>query len=162
MTHSERPVQIIYAGKAHPKDDVGKEMISRIAKLAKDGPFGSRIVFLENYDMVIARYLVQGCDVWLNNPRRPQEASGTSGMKALANGVLNLSTLDGWWDEAWAMSKPGDEPVGWSIGKGEEYADADYQDQVESAALSNCWKARSPRCSTTAEKTAFRELGSAG
>jgi starch phosphorylase len=128
----ERPVQIIYAGKAHPQDNAGKELIAQIAKLAQQGPpFRRRLVFLEDYDMTIARYLVQGSDVWLNTPRRPREASGTSGMKAAANGVLNLSVLDGWWDEAY---EPG---VGWAIGRGEAYDDPEYQDQVESEALYN-------------------------
>jgi starch phosphorylase len=128
----ERPVQIIYAGKAHPQDNAGKELIAQIAKLAQQGPpFRRRLVFLEDYDMTIARYLVQGSDVWLNTPRRPREASGTSGMKAAANGVLSLSVLDGWWDEAY---EPG---VGWAIGRGEAYDDPEYQDQVESEALYN-------------------------
>ncbi|MFL7808992.1 MAG: alpha-glucan family phosphorylase [Anaerolineae bacterium] len=128
----DRPVQIIYAGKAHPQDNAGKELIAQIVKLAQQGPpFRRRLVFLEDYDMTIARYLVQGADVWLNTPRRPREASGTSGMKAAANGVLNLSVLDGWWDEAY---EPG---VGWALGRGETYDDPEYQDQVESEALYN-------------------------
>ena len=96
-----RPVQIIFAGKAHPRDEDGKKLIETIVTLAKQSEFRRKIVFLENYDMGIARYMVQGSDVWLNTPLRPLEASGTSGMKALANGVINVSTLDGWWDEAW-------------------------------------------------------------
>lgn len=125
------PVQIIYAGKAHPRDNPGKAMIQEIVNLGRQDRFRNRIVFLEDYDMIIARYLVQGCDVWLNNPRRPREASGTSGMKAAANGVLNLSTLDGWWAEAYTPE------VGWAIGRGEVYDDADYQDRVEAQALYN-------------------------
>ncbi len=104
-------------------------MIQQIVGLARDDRFRNRIVFLEDYDMIVARYLVQGCDVWLNTPRRPREASGTSGMKAAANGVLNLSTLDGWWAEACTPK------VGWTIGRGEVYDDADYQDRVEAEAL---------------------------
>jgi starch phosphorylase len=124
-----RPAQIIFAGKAHPKDDEGKEFIRRIISLSQQPRFRNHLVFLENYDINLARYLVQGADVWLNNPRRPLEASGTSGMKATANGALNLSILDGWWDEGF---KPG---LGWAIGGGEVYEDEDLQDQVEARSL---------------------------
>ncbi len=117
LNNPECPVQIIYAGKAHPKDDAGKQLIQIIINLATRPDFRRKLVFLENYDMSVARYMVQGCDVWLNTPLRPQEASGTSGMKALANGVMNLSTLDGWWDEAWRMGNSADADVGWAIGK---------------------------------------------
>ncbi|MGC9349093.1 MAG: alpha-glucan family phosphorylase, partial [Anaerolineae bacterium] len=127
----DRPVQIIFAGKAHPRDNPGKAMIQQIVDLSRREEFRNRIVFLEDYDMIIARYLFQGCDVWLNTPRRPREASGTSGMKAAANGVLNVSTIDGWWAEAYTPE------VGWAIGRGEVYEDADYQDQVEAEALYN-------------------------
>lgn len=129
LANTDRPVQIIYAGKAHPQDQGGKELISELVRHMRDERMRRRLVFLENYDMVIARYLVQGCDIWLNTPRRPREASGTSGMKANANGALNLSILDGWWDEAYTRE------VGWAIGHGEEYSDEDYQDMVESRAL---------------------------
>jgi starch phosphorylase len=129
LTNKERPVQIIIAGKAHPRDDPGKEFIREIVHFSKDERVRRNIVFIEDYDLVIARYLVQGADVWLNTPRRPLEASGTSGMKAAINGVLNFSVLDGWWDEAY------DPNVGWAIGEGEEYTDHAYQDQVESNAL---------------------------
>jgi len=129
LNNPDRPVQIIYAGKAHPRDDPGKELIRRITVLARQEQFRHRVVFLEDYDMAVARYLVQGCDVWLNTPLRPREASGTSGMKAAANGVLNLSTLDGWWEEAYLPE------VGWAIGRGETYDNPDYQDQVEAEAL---------------------------
>jgi glycogen phosphorylase len=134
LTDSRRPVQVIFAGKAHPRDDAGKELIRQIAGLARQPELGRHLVFLEDYDMAVARKLVQGVDVWLNTPLRPQEASGTSGMKAAANGVLNLSTLDGWWDEVWRAP---DRPIGigWAIGKGETYDDLNYQDQVESEAL---------------------------
>ncbi len=135
LNDPEHPVQIIFAGKAHPRDDAGKEMIRQVVQLARQEPFRRRIVFLEDYDMAIARYLVQGADVWLNTPRRPREASGTSGMKAAANGVLNLSTLDGWWDEAWRNADPTVNPIGWAIGRGEEYDDLTHQDQVEAEAL---------------------------
>lgn len=135
LNNRERPVQVIFAGKAHPHDDAGKELIRQIAALARDPQFRRRIVFLEDYDMSVARYLVEGVDVWLNTPLRPNEASGTSGMKAIANGVLNLSTLDGWWDEV-CRSRTEDCPlIGWAIGRGESYSDAAYQDQVEADAL---------------------------
>ncbi len=129
LNDPERPVQIIFAGKAHPRDDAGKELIRQVVSLARQERFRRRIIFLEDYGMAVARYLVQGADVWLNTPRRPREASGTSGMKATANGVLNLSTLDGWWDEAYRPE------VGWAIGRGETYHDPAYQDQVEAEAL---------------------------
>jgi starch phosphorylase len=135
LNDSQHPVQIIYAGKAHPRDDAGKELIQQIAALAREPQFRRRIVFLEDYDLSVARYLVQGVDVWLNNPLRPNEASGTSGMKALANGVLNLSTLDGWWDEAAPLCGDDSHPIGWSVGRGESYEDRSYQDQVEAEAL---------------------------
>lgn len=123
------PVQIIFAGKAHPKDDPGKEFIRQIVSTANQERFRHRVVFLEDYDMAIARYLVQGADVWLNTPRRPREASGTSGMKATANGLLNLSVLDGWWDEGYAPE------IGWAIGRREKYDDPNYQDQIEAEIL---------------------------
>jgi len=125
----QRPVQIIFAGKAHPHDTAGKELIRHIIHTARREEFRQRIVFLENYDMNLARYLLQGVDVWLNTPRRPREASGTSGMKAAANGAVNLSVLDGWWDEAYTLN------VGWAIGRGEAYNDHNFQDEVESRAL---------------------------
>jgi len=128
-----RPVQIIYAGKAHPRDNAGKEYIQRIVSLARHTEFRRRLVFLEEYDLSVSRYLVQGVDVWLNTPMRPMEASGTSGMKAAANGTLNLSTLDGWWDEAWREA--GSQLIGWAIGRGETYANPETQDQVEADAL---------------------------
>jgi starch phosphorylase len=129
LNHKDMPVQIIFAGKAHPKDEPGKNFIKEIIKQSGDERLRRHVVFIEDYDVVVARYMVQGVDVWLNNPRRPQEASGTSGMKAAANGVLNLSILDGWWDEAY---HPG---IGWAIGSREEYEDSDYQDDVESNSL---------------------------
>jgi starch phosphorylase len=122
-------VQIIFASKAHPRDEPGKVLIREIVHLARQPEFRRRIVFLEDYDHVIARYLVSGVDVWVNTPRRPLEASGTSGMKASFNGALNLSVLDGWWDEGYS------DRTGWAIGKGEEYTDTEYQDRVEAGAL---------------------------
>ncbi len=125
----DRPVQIVIAGKAHPADTQGKELIRQIVHFARENGHARRVVFIENYDINVARYLVSGVDVWLNTPRRGMEASGTSGMKAALNGVLNLSILDGWWDEAYESD------LGWAIGRGEVYANYDYQDQVESQAL---------------------------
>ncbi len=134
LTNHSRPVQLIFAGKAHPRDDGGKDLIRQISQLSRDPELGQRIVFLEDYDMAVGRYLVQGVDVWLNNPARPLEASGTSGMKAAANGALNLSTLDGWWDEVW-RNPANPRAIGWAIGNGEAYGDPAYRDQVEAEAL---------------------------
>ncbi|MCF8083351.1 MAG: alpha-glucan family phosphorylase [Deltaproteobacteria bacterium] len=125
------PVQFIFAGKAHPQDNEGKELIRRLVEFARQSDVRRRFVFLENYDMSLARLLVQGSDVWLNTPRRPFEACGTSGMKAAVNGTLNVSILDGWWCEAYSKER------GWAIGHGEEYTDTEYQDAVESEALYN-------------------------
>ncbi len=131
LNNKDHPVQIIFAGKAHPLDDPGKQLIKTIVHYSNDERFRRHIVFLENYDIEIARYLVQGVDLWLNTPRRYLEASGTSGMKAAMNGVINCSILDGWWDEAYSRT------VGWAIGSGESYEDHAYQDLVESQALYN-------------------------
>lgn len=131
ITSESQPVQFIFAGKAHPRDNEGKELIKRIIEFARRTNVRPRIAFLEDYDINIARHLVQGADVWLNTPRRPFEACGTSGMKAAANGVLNVSILDGWWCEGYK------EDTGWRIGNGEEYTDPAYQDSVESQALYN-------------------------
>jgi starch phosphorylase len=130
-----RPVQILFAGKAHPRDDAGKALIQQVVKLAQQKEFRRRIVFLEDYDMAVARSLVQGTDIWLNTPLRPEEASGTSGMKVLPNGGLNLSIPDGWWDEAWQDAGAQKRFIGWAIGNGESYDNRDYQDQVESSDL---------------------------
>ncbi len=124
-----RPVQVIFAGKAHPKDGPGKDLIREVVQLAGRPEFRHRVVFLEDYDSVVSRYLVQGADVWLNTPRRYKEASGTSGMKAAFNGALNLSIPDGWWDEAASPR------TGWAIGRGEDYDDPAYGDRVESSML---------------------------
>jgi starch phosphorylase len=129
INNKDRPVQLIFAGKAHPRDHGGKELIAEILHMARRPEFRRRVVFLEDYDMNVARYLVQGVDVWLNNPRRPLEASGTSGMKVCVNGGLNLSILDGWWVEGYQQDN------GWAIGAGEEYSDLTYQDDVESRAI---------------------------
>ena len=127
VSDKQRPVQFIFAGKAHPQDNGGKQLMKEIITLCRQPEYRMNMVFIEDYDMEIAAHLISGCDVWLNNPRRPLEACGTSGMKAMFNGVLQFSTLDGWWDEAW---KP-DNSLGWAIGKGEDYDDSDYQDAVE-------------------------------
>jgi starch phosphorylase len=129
LTSSENPVQVIVAGKAHPHDHDGKELIKQIVHFALHPDMRRRIVFLEDYDIALARSLVQGVDLWLNTPRRPMEASGTSGMKALFNGALNASILDGWWAESYARER------GWAIDAGEDYDDSDLQDEVESNAL---------------------------
>ncbi|OHD67401.1 MAG: alpha-glucan phosphorylase [Spirochaetes bacterium RBG_13_68_11] len=129
LTDTQRPLQLIFAGKAHPHDLAGKEIIRRVVHFAGDPRVRSRVVFLEDYDMTIARYLVSGSDVWLNTPRRPFEASGTSGMKAAMNGVLNVSILDGWWDEAY------DPRLGWAVGRGEQYEDPKLEDSIEGTAL---------------------------
>ena len=131
INNPDRPVQIIIAGKAHPQDNEGKAFIKDIIHLAREPRFNMSVVFLENYNMRIASLLVSGCDIWLNNPRRPLEACGTSGMKAMANGVLNLSVLDGWWDEGYAPE------YGWAIGQGEVDDNHELQDETESMALYN-------------------------
>ncbi|MFZ7124865.1 MAG: alpha-glucan family phosphorylase [Desulfobacterales bacterium] len=131
ITNEERPVQLIFAGKAHPQDNEGKGLIQRLIEFSQRPGMRHRIIFLEDYDIHTARRLVQGADVWLNTPRRPFEACGTSGMKAAINGVLNVSILDGWWCEGY------DESRGWRIGNGEEFEDSEYQDRVEAQALYN-------------------------
>jgi starch phosphorylase len=125
----DRPVQMVIAGKAHPADEGGKLLIQQMVKFADDPRVRHRIVFLPDYDMAMARTLVQGCDIWLNNPLRPLEACGTSGMKAALNGGLNLSVLDGWWDE-WF-----DGANGWAIPSADGVSDAARRDELEAAAL---------------------------
>ncbi len=129
LSDTKRPMQIIFAGKAHPRDNEGKEIIRQIIHFANRYDVRRRIVFLENYNIDVARVLVGGVDIWLNTPRRPMEASGTSGMKAAFNGALNMSTLDGWWCEGYQPDG------GWVIGSGEDYNDHSYQDMVESQAI---------------------------
>ncbi len=121
-------MQIIFAGKAHPADEPGKLLIQEVYRTVKKAENGGRLVFLEDYDMNLARYLVQGVDVWMNNPRRPNEASGTSGMKAAMNGVLNFSVLDGWWREAYNGNN------GWAIGQDADL-DTEVQDESDAASL---------------------------
>ncbi|MEW6732434.1 MAG: alpha-glucan family phosphorylase, partial [Acidobacteriota bacterium] len=129
LNETARPVQIIYSGKAHPKDTDGKRIIQEVMEIARDPRAQGRIVFLENYDLNVARHIVQGVDVWLNNPRRPLEACGTSGQKALFNGVLNASILDGWWAEAY------DGENGFAIGHGETHNDIAVQDARDTSML---------------------------
>ncbi len=129
LYHPERPIQIVISGKSHPRDDGGKKLIQELVNyISHEGP-RSRMVFLEDYDMNVARRLVQGVDVWLNNPRRPYEASGTSGMKVVPNGGLNCSILDGWWDEGY---EPG---LGWAIGDRTNVDDEGHQDWLDSRSL---------------------------
>jgi starch phosphorylase len=123
------PVQVIFAGKAHPADEPGKQLIQEIYRTVKRAETGGRLVFVEDYDMNLARYLVQGVDVWLNTPRRSLEASGTSGMKAGLNGVLNFSILDGWWREAYNGKN------GWAIGEDKEQASSEVQDKADAESL---------------------------
>ncbi|MCU0569853.1 MAG: alpha-glucan family phosphorylase [Oculatellaceae cyanobacterium Prado106] len=123
------PIQFVIAGKAHPKDSPGKELIRQIVHFIRAEKMQHHVVFIPNYDIHVSRLLVAGCDVWLNTPRRPREASGTSGMKAAMNGLPNFSVLDGWWDEADYVR------TGWAIGQGEDYEDLAYQDEVEANAL---------------------------
>ena len=129
LNHPTRPVQFVFAGKSHPKDDGGKRLIQDLWNFMHHEGAGHRMVFLEDYDMEVARHLVQGVDVWLNNPRRPMEASGTSGMKVVPNGGLNLSILDGWWAEGY------DPDFGWAIGDDSELSDTNHQDWLDSRSL---------------------------
>ncbi|WP_033437504.1 alpha-glucan family phosphorylase [Saccharothrix sp. NRRL B-16314] len=129
LLHPERPVQLVVAGKSHPADDGGKALIQQIVRFADDAGVRHRIVFLPDYDMSMARYLYWGCDVWLNNPMRPLEACGTSGMKSALNGGLNLSIRDGWWDELYDGSN------GWAIPTADGVTDPTRRDDLEAAAL---------------------------
>ena len=129
LLDEQRPLQLVFAGKAHPADDLGKEMIAQIVRFSRDPAVRHRITFVEDYDISVARMLYQGSDVWLNTPRRPMEASGTSGEKAALNGALNCSILDGWWDEMF------DGTNGWAIASAEAIADLDHRDEVEANSL---------------------------
>jgi len=129
LANTERPVQLVLAGKAHPRDEAGKELIKKIVQFCKQSKLRNRIVFLEDYDMSIARSLVWGVDVWINTPIKLHEASGTSGMKVIPNGGLNMSVLDGWWPEAF------DGDNGWAIGDRRIYGNQDYQDFLEANSL---------------------------
>ncbi len=129
IQNPRHPVQLVFAGKAHPRDEEGKKLIQRIAQIARDPRFRGRVAFIEDYDINVARHLVQGVDLWLNNPRRPLEASGTSGQKAVLNGGLNLSIIDGWWAEAY------DGTNGFAVGYSHAHADVAVQDSRDAAEL---------------------------
>ncbi len=131
LSDPDRPIQIIFSGKAHPADEPGGALIKQVHQLSQTPEFEGRIIFIEDYDMNIARYLVQGVDLWLNNPRRPNEASGTSGQKAALNGVPNFSVLDGWWAEGFNGK------TGWAIGEAREYKSPEVQDEADVASLYN-------------------------
>lgn len=131
LNDEEKPVQLIFAGKAHPADKPGQELIKRIYEISRMPKFKNKIIILENYDMNMARYLVSGVDMWLNNPRRPHEASGTSGEKAGMNGAINFSVLDGWWVEGF------DGNNGWAIGDNRDYEDLELQDKIDSVSIYN-------------------------
>lgn len=128
LNHPKRPVQLVVAGKAHPQDEAGKQLVQQFVRFARWPVVRQRVIFLADYDMVLAQHLVQGVDLWINTPRRPWEACGTSGMKVLVNGGLNLSELDGWWAEAYASE------VGWALGDGREHRDPEWDD-VEAGQL---------------------------
>jgi len=130
LTNPHRPVQLILAGKAHPHDQDGQAMIQAWVRFIRQRPeVRPHAIFLSDYDMLLSEQLVQGVDLWINTPRRPWEASGTSGMKVLANGGLNLSELDGWWAEAYTPE------VGWALGDGQEHGDDPAWDAAEAEAL---------------------------
>ncbi len=129
VNHPQMPVQFVFAGKAHPHDHPGKEVLQQIARLMKDPRFAGKLVFIEDYDISVGRHLVQGVDVWLNNPRRPLEACGTSGQKVVLNGALNMSVLDGWWAEAY------DGRNGFAIGMGETHTSTEMHDARDGASL---------------------------
>src|SRR5690606_20545089 len=124
-----KPVQLVFAGKAHPADQQGQALIASIHRLSQDPRFAGKVLFVEDYDMAIGRALTRGVDVWLNNPRRPLEATGTGGQKAAMNGVLNLSVLDGWWPEACSPEN------GWAIGPGRSYTDDERGDASDADSL---------------------------
>jgi glycogen phosphorylase len=129
LNDPERPVQIVFAGKAHPADEPGKALIQQIIRYSQQPEFQGKIIFVEDYDMNVARHLVAGVDIWLNNPRRPLEASGTSGQKAAMNGAPNFSVLDGWWREGW------DGHNGWAIGEERAYSSPEAQDEADALSL---------------------------
>jgi starch phosphorylase len=131
LTNPQKPVQLVLAGKAHPNDGSGQALIREWTSFARSHNMRSHVVFLSDYDMLLAQHLLEGVDVWINTPRRPWEASGTSGMKVLVNGGLNLSVLDGWWAEAYSAA------VGWAIGDGQEHADDPAWDHADAEALYN-------------------------
>ncbi len=129
LSNTDMPLQIIFAGKAHPADRPGQEIIKNIVDISKMPEFKGKVIMLENYNMNVARYMLHGVDIWMNNPRRPLEASGTSGQKAAINGAINFSILDGWWIEGYKNNS------GWSIGKNEYYSSLNHQDNVDSDSI---------------------------
>jgi starch phosphorylase len=129
LNDPQRPIQIIVAGKAHPADEPGKQLIKKIANARHDERYNNRLVYIEDYDINVCRHMIQGVDVWLNNPRRPLEASGTSGQKVVLNGGLNCSVLDGWWAEAY------DGTNGFAIGKGTAHVSDQISDERDAEAL---------------------------
>lgn len=131
VNHSQRPVQFLFAGKAHPNDKQGQELMKYIIGISKRPEFSGKVIFLQNYDMELAKVLVKGVDVWLNTPTRPLEASGTSGIKAVMNGVLNFSVLDGWWLEGYI---PG---AGWALPEERIYDNQDFQDELDADTIYN-------------------------
>ena len=135
LSDPDRPVQIVFAGKAHPNDEHGKRLLSMVTDFAQQRGFTRRLVFIEDFDLTADRALSQGVDLWLNTPRRPLEACGIGGMKAGVNGALNLSTLDGWWDEAWNDAMPGAPPIGWCIGTADTFEDHALQDELDAESL---------------------------
>ncbi len=166
LLHPQRPVQLVFAGKAHPADDLGKQMIAELVRFSRDPAVRHRIIFVEDYDISVARMMCQGSDVWLNTPRRPQEASGTSGEKAALNGALNCSILDGWWAECF------DADNGWAITSAESITDLAHRDRVEADSLFELLERhvvplfydrsggrRFPRAWVTRMKASLRTLG---
>lgn len=135
LLNEERPVQFVFAGKSHPADDQGKELIRQIAGFADDNEIRHRFMFVEDYDIALARALVQGADIWLNTPVRPMEASGTSGMKAVLNGAMHCSVLDGWWAECFTSGLDGHEPNGWAISSAESVEDEGRRLEIEANSL---------------------------
>ena len=156
LNDPHRPIQIIFAGKAHPADEPGKQLIKKIANTRHDERFASRVVFIEDYDINVCRHMIQGVDVWLNNPRRPLEASGTSGQKVVLNGGLNLSVLDGWWAEAY------DGTNGFAIGKGTSHVSDQISDRAMPSVCTTRVSKRSFRCITSGTSTVCPVAGSSG
>ena len=131
LNDKNRPVQLIFAGKAHPADKEGQELIKFIHEISMKPQFKGKVFLLEDYSIGMSRYLISGVDVWLNNPRRPMEASGTSGQKASVNGVINFSILDGWWAEGYNANN------GWKIGTNADYDNYEIQDNDDSESIYN-------------------------
>ncbi len=157
VNHPQMPVQLIFAGKAHPLDGPGKTVLQEVARLTRDPRFLGKVVFIEDYDIDVGRHLVQGVDVWLNNPRRPLEACGTSGQKVVLNGGLNLSVLDGWWAEAYdGLNGFAHRP------RRDAFVDRRARRARRGGAGDGAARPRSCRSTTTAIATACRASGSRG